>query len=204
MSKSTVRRVSRKAVVTGFGVTTVFVFTAVAAFACVPFKGTLTVTGVGGGNSVTVVGDGGTGGSHKYCDPNEPTSAVTAGDNDVITVAVAQSTECVSKLGQSTTEKVILNNATTDAASPYSWDGSKWVFRTGTGCFTSPAPAGNITLDTAFTVSSTGSGSGTYTLPATLNRVDPTSPTSYASALCVGHGGSGGEGIFAPVRVTEI
>ena len=168
-----------------------------AAYACVPFVGDLTVTGPTNGNLVT--GDG-SANSHVYCTNREPTTAAQAGGGDTITVTVAAATACTAagnKLA-SGNNSVIINNSSTDANVPFTYSSSKWNFVSGTGCFRSPAPSGNKTLSTTFSVSAAGAATGNFVLP-TMNRIDP---TNMASAVCVGK--SGGTGIFAPIRITSI
>lgn len=169
-----------------------------AAYACVDFKGDLTVTSSSGtsGNLVT-----GNEGSMTYCTGRNPVTAGAAGKLNSLRVQVAAATACTSSSNHlnSGNNSVYLNNAKTDSAVPFKYDGSKWVFQGGTGCFLNPP--GNILLTSSYSVSSGPgyTGDQTFLLTGyTLNRIDP---TNMASALCVG---GGGIGIFAPVRITSI
>lgn len=185
---------TRKTVLGAFATAAAVLVLASSAYACVVFRGDLTVTGPTSGNLVT--GDG-SGSSHKYCTGREPTTAAAAGYNQSITVTVAPATACVgagNKLADGN-NSVIINNSSTDAGVPFNYSGGKWNFVSGTGCFASPP--GNKTLTTTFNVVS-GAATGNFTLPH-MNRVDP---TNKASALCVGK--SGVSGIFAPIRITSI
>lgn len=168
------------------------------AFACVTFKGDLTVTSSSGTSGNTVSGNEG---SMTYCTGGNPVTAGTAGKLDSLRVQVAAATRCTSSTNHlnSGNNTVYLNNAKTDSAVPFRYDGSKWVFQNGTGCFKNPP--GNILLTGSYSVSGgpNYTGDQTFLLTAyTLNRVDP---ANMASALCVG---AGGLGIFAPVRITSI
>lgn len=183
-------KLSRKHIVGALASGAAVLALASAAFACVNFKGDLTVTGDTSGNKVT-----GNEGSMTYC--VGPTTAGTSAYNHSITVTVAAATSCISATNKLTSgnNSVIINNASTDAAVPFTYDGTKWNFVNGTGCFASPP--GDITLTTSFNVDALGGHSQSFTLPH-LNRVDP---TNKASALCVGDGTNG---IFAPLRITAI
>lgn len=191
----------RRGVLAGFAVIASIVVTASAAFACVAFKGDLTVSSPGGnGNTVT----GANNGNMDYCSNGHPTTAAAARRGDSITVKVAKGSASLcattSNKLSNRSHSVMLNNAKTDGDVPFKYDSvlSRWVFQGGTGCFLNPP--GNIVLSNAgFPVDTYGNGQASYTLPA-LNRVDP---TNMASALCVGTG-STSEGIFAPVRITSI
>lgn len=181
---------TRKSILGAFATGVTVLTLASTAFACVTFRGDLTVTGTTSGNKVT-----GDEGSMTYC--VAPTSAGTSSYNNAITVTVAVATSCVSSTNKlnAGTNNVKINNASTDAAVPFTYDGTKWNFVSGTGCFASPTPAGVISLGTISVTA--GVGTGTFTLPH-MNRIDP---TNKASALCVG---AGGVGIFAPLRITSI
>ena len=172
------------------------------AYACVPFRGKMSTTvsqGTGGGtfaNSGTHEGEGGST-QHNYCATGTdvtPDSAATAGAGNVLTITISPGTNCVDDLGTGT-RTVYINNASSDAASPFSATGTSWSRVTGTGCWASPAPAGRISLGTMAVTS--GSGTGTYTLP-NLNRVDT---TSRASGLCVG---TSTAGMIIPIKVNDI
>lgn len=186
-------RMSRKAMHSVMIVGITLMVASGAAYACVAFKGKMTVTAPTSGNAVT-----GNEGQHTYCTLGNPVTSSKAGRGDVVTIDVAAATLCSSSTNQLTTgiNKVIINNATTDAGDTFSYDGVQWNFVNGNGCFANPP--GNITLGN-LTVSSTGSGSASFTLPA-MNRVDP---STYASGLCVGSSVTS-IGIIAPLQVTAI
>lgn len=214
----------RKVLVGGFAAGAALLTAGSAAFACVPFKGQLQVNvfdpSGGGGisqNSGTAVANGRTvaGDVLGYCGngPSQPNSTnpgwttaaeAQADGGDIITVSVSAAT-CALNGGSNSSfpggnYSVIINNAKTAAATPFTLTGSSWSIVAGKGCFTSATPTGNITLDTAFSVNGTGSGTRTYTLPS-MNRIDVAS-TGAASALCVGKGGTlGPVGIFVPIII---
>lgn len=202
----------QKVMAGGFAAGVAFVTAASAAYACVPFRGAAQVNVTNTGtqqNSGTHVGEGSSTTPLQYCDSG---SGVTPGyTNDaeaqanggnVITVSVSASTgACVSQLPQGL-KSVIINNAKTASASPFTLVsngtlGNVWSIVRTTGCFTSATPNGNITLDTAFSVNSLGAGTKTYTLPS-MNRVDG---TNAASSVCVGTAGSTGRAIFVPMKI---
>lgn len=191
----------RKPLLLACGILACVMMGAAVAYACVPFKGDLLIEAPGG-NGDLVTGDNDTP-AHGYCSGGggHPTVAASIQGGQSVTVKVNAGTGCNS-LGtnklSSGNKSVIINNATSDGTSPFSYNGSTYVFISGTGCFFNPAPAGNKTLSTAFSVNSGGGATGTFSLP-TMNRVDS---ASYASALCVGT--SGNPGIFAPIKITQV
>lgn len=205
-------RLQRKLLVGGFVATAAVMAVATVGYACVPFKGDgqVNVSDPNGGggtpqNSGTTTGDG-TATNMRFCGntvtPGFTTAAEGQADGgDVITVSVnTASSPCAginNKLSQGL-HSVVLNNSSTDGDVPFTMiGGSTWSMRAGKGCFTSPAPSGNIILDTAFSVNGSGVGTKTYTL-GSMNRVDG---TNQASLLCVGQGGANAQGTFVPMKI---
>lgn len=166
------------------------------AYACVVFKGDLTVVSPGtSGNRVTGSGDLS---SMRYCTGRQPTTAGSAGAGDSILVTVSLATACVSttnKLPEGDA-RVILTNAATTAGAPFSYIGGKWNVVHSSQCGMSNS-SDNFVLSTAYAVDALGAGADSFTLPS-LNRVDP---TNVASDICVAKGSFG---ISAPLRVTHI
>lgn len=170
------------------------------AFACLTQKGNLTLT-PSGGSSFTVKGDSSS--EMAWC-PN-PTSAPSIAKGGQVRVQVASATcnSTTTHLGNgtsgNTTYKIRLNSSTTSPQ--WVLSGGTWTFQSGTGCFASnPPPTGTIDLDTTYSVSSTGTGDETVTIPndATVNVSD----TNEAAGLCVGGSSLGSQGIFGPLRIT--
>lgn len=176
-----------------------------AAYACLPFKGSLVVDPQGTGTTgSTVIGDG-TANSHGYCTNPEgrPSTAGTAAESEQIRVTVAAAT-CAGtsyKLAADTYE-IRLNNNSGSTTAPFLYDTgtSRWVFQSGKGCFFGggSGPTGTVSLDTTYSVDSAGDGDETVSFP----ELSTTNGTNDASGLCVGK--SGGSGIFAPLRITSI
>lgn len=178
-------------------VATVVLLAASPAFACLTQKGQLTLT-PSGGSAFTVKGDSTA--SMTWC--SWPTSVPSIAKGGQVRVQVASATcgSTTSHLGVgggNTTYTIRLNSST---GSPQ-WKkvGTQWQFQSGTGCWASdPPPAGTITIDSTYTVGSTGSGDETITIPndSTVNVSD----TDEAAGLCVGNVNS--SGIFGPLRIT--
>lgn len=173
------------------------------AFACVTFKGQMTVDGHDG--DTTVVG---TGDSHAYC--TQPTSAAAGHLADTINVTVAPATcNGVDHKMEDGTYLVKYNNEKS-----YTFDGTSWTMISGTGCFLSgnsatvsdgsPAtfeigPSGNH-------LSGHGTWSGTLgTLSGTPYTVQPGS--NEAANFCVGAQNStdsGRTGLLAPFQLLAV
>lgn len=205
--------IHRKLVLGGFAAGALVLAGASVAYACVPFRGQAQVNASGAGtpqNSSTFIGNNETG-PLGYCG-NTGTTGTSPGSQagteaqvnggGVITVSVATASACndannSNRLSQGL-KSVIINNAKTASASPFTLvNTSVWSIVATTGCFTSATPQGNITLDTAFSVDATGSGTKTYTLPS-MNRVDG---SQAASSVCVGTSGPTGRAIFVPLKI---
>lgn len=193
---------TRRFLVASFTIVSALLLVTGIAYACVPFFGDATVdvvpTGSGRQDSQLVSGSGVN--HREYCGGVNPTTDARFNGTDTLVVTVAESDgACTTKL-TSRNHTVIVNNAMADSLAPYTLSNGSWVGTADTGCFFGGGPAGNVTLDTSFSVDAAGSGQKTYTLTG-MNRSDP---ANLASALCVGHptqGASTGEGIFVPVRV---
>lgn len=207
---------SRKKLTFAFSVVAAILATASVAYACIPFKGKLTVTvPAGRTQGSTVVGDGSTT-NLQYCASPDGRASVagTAGGGDqiTVTVAAATSTDCTtpgaSQLTAATNYSVRMNNADGATTAPFTFDATanKWVIQAGTGCFKSPTPSTVITIDNGtFTVGSNGAGSEAYTLPP----MNTTNGPGRASSLCVGKPADSatgylGEGIFAPLQIVAL
>ena len=157
------------------------------AFACVTFKGQMTVDGHDG--DTTVVG---TGNSHGYC--SQPTSAAAGHLADSITATVSSAT-CSGSSHQlaNGTYEVRYNNKKS-----YTSNGTSWTMISGTGCFAS-GQSTTVSILGTMTVSG-GSGSWTGTLG------DPKGTDYYpglleAANFCVGNGT---DGLLAPYRLLSI
>lgn len=198
-------RYSRKTLASAFAAIAIVLTVSSAAYACVPFKGKMSTTvsqGTGGAtfaNSGVHAGKSPNGEQHLYCPTGTdvtPAAAATAGTGNVLTITISAGTDtgCTQNLGTGT-QTVYINNASSDAASPFSATGTSWSFVNGTGCWASPTPAGRKSIGTMSVTS--GAGTGTYTLPA-LNRVDS---ASRASGLCVG---TSTAGMIIPIQVNAI
>ena len=161
------------------------VLTASAAFACLTTKGSLTISGATTG--ATVIGKNTQMG---FC--SNPTSAASQARGSNITVTVAKATcGTTTQLPAKNTYQVRLNSSTSNPQ--WLWNGSAWVFQTGTGCW-----AGGVTyqtLTTSYSVNSNGDGSASLTVPSDANVSEP----NEAAGVCVGDGTNG---IFAPLRIT--
>ena len=180
---------SQKSILTVVGsVGAVVLLSASTAFACLNQKGSITLTPSGGTAGTTVTG---TGSGMNWCAWPATAASVAAGGS--VTVAVASgacSGASSTKLSQGTYE-VRLNS---DTGSP-SWRfvSNAWQFQSNTGCW-KVQDAGSP-LDTTYSVSSTGSGSESVTIPSGSSVSDP----NEAAGLCVGNGT---DGIFAPLKIT--
>lgn len=179
-----------------------------AAFACVKFRGDLTVTPLATGRTAgnTVTGDG-SGTSHVYCTNGStwmgPTSAGQAASGEQIEVTVAPASACNSGGGNKLSSgwhDVKMVNADGDTTAPFKWNSStsRWEFQSGKGCWASPSPSGLLTLGSGnpagLEVNSSGNGAATYTLPSGL-----TQNANHASSVCVGKGD--GFGIIIPLDI---
>lgn len=177
-----------------------------AAFACVTFRGQMTLTGDTPGNPVT--GDETT---HGYCTTGQPLVAARANNGDTIKVDVAAAVVCATatnKLAAGTWDVNIRNDAayTLIQPSPTSPNpnSSNVVpsFVNGMGCsnfFSSYSDFGNLG---SMTIDATGAGTWSGTLIApTLNGA-----LTDSSAICVVPQGAATtftnlDGIFAPLTV---
>lgn len=206
-----------KGTVFTFAVAAAVLATASAAFACVKFKGDMRVTvpgapstalGIGTGSLVT--GDG-SAALHSYC-PNptlsrsevgvagEPLWAPDVSKTGSVKVEVWPATACVAagnKLPLGTANVWMFNGASYKGS-----DGLGWNFVTGTGCFLQSSTSHQLGT---ISVSSTGTGNGTFSLSGVLNSlgqpVKANALPTEASSICVGSTSVTSDGIFAPVQV---
>lgn len=181
-----------------FALTAVAMIPASIAYACITFKGTLTVTNNSGRTSGNkVVADPRA--SHSYCTAPTTAAQVRNGDSLTVTVGATGTTSCSTNTQLSTsTQKVwIYSNTTTY---PFTQSGGVWSLTNGSGCFANyPTIQGTVQNGgTGFNPDASGNGSLTFTVSGfTGHGVDPAGD---AQELCVGNAATGTEGIFAPVQ----
>ena len=133
-----------------------------------------------------------------------PTSApsIAKGGSVRVQVASADCNGLTAHLGNgssNTTYTIRLNSSTTKPQ--WKLVSGSWQFQSGTGCWASnPPPQGTIDIDTSYTVSGTGAGDETVTIPnnSTVNVSD----ANEAAGLCVGGSSLGSQGIFGPLIIT--
>jgi len=187
---------ARRILVTMGGAAGAALLMASAAYACTTFKGTLTLT-AGGGNTKVV----GSGNGMSYCSgyPKDNAAAPAGGAHGkaggVVKVAVAPSTGCNTLQLPADTYLVNIGNGkaygfTVNAATHKRTYGSMQI-----DCMT---PSRGITplSPTSLSVPASGSASGNFTLPGSLNKNGP----SDASAICVANRG-GSLGLQAPIII---
>lgn len=183
------------------------------AYACVVFKGKLTVattlTTRADGNQV--VGDNGgtsTTAFHGYCAGYAPTTPAAAAVGEQITVTVAGSTQAGDPCTASNNKldpdvfggldnKVFLGQATDAQGKPWNNISGVWTFNDGTGCW---ASTGSRVTQSDIAVSSTGAGTATFNLSGATYA----NGTSDASHMCVGPVMGNGKGIIAPLQVVSL
>lgn len=145
------------------------------AFACVTFKGEMTVDAPGG--STTVVG---TGSSHAYCATGKPTTAAAGNLGDPVLATVRPGTcSGVSHQMEKGNYLVKFNNA-----KAYTFDGTYWNMVAGTGCFRTANNATTSDLGN-FAVDVNGNGSWNGTLHTVKNQSVANAPGE-AGNFCVG------------------
>lgn len=202
----------------GLGLATAAVALAAAstAYACVVLKGDAKLTGAvqnsnPNGNTVMT----GLGSGHGYCTGRSPVYAAAGGVGTSVTFDYAPGTACntdgSNKLSAGDYD-VRLRNTTAGYTGA---DGTGWTQTLNSGCFVT-ANAGPKNMDLGnLTVSSTGSGSGTWSIPSLDDNGDPLTQNSAtdASVFCVGKFGAGtppaaptgsSDGFLAPFRVTTV
>jgi hypothetical protein len=172
------------------------------AFACVTFKGQMTVDGHDG--DTTVVG---TGDSHAYC--TQPTTAAAGHLTDTINVTVQPATcNGVDHHMENGTYLVKYNNEKS-----YTFDGTSWNMISGTGCFftgnsdtVSDGNPAEFAVETVGGQDGHGSWTGTLgTLSGTPYVVQPGS--NEAANFCVGAKNStdtGRTGLLAPFQLLGV
>jgi hypothetical protein len=173
------------------------------AYACVALKGKATVTGsVRASNQM--IGSG----AHDYCPGGEPVVAAAGPAGSTVSASFAPSTtgNCQASL-QGGTYDVRLYNTNTGYEGA---DGVRWVQRPLSGCFVVGASSVPINYYLgSLTISSTGSGNGSWTVPSTATSNGPTD----ASTFCVGRRSGaannqpatgGSDGFLAPFRVSTL
>ncbi len=197
----------RKRAAVAFAIGGVVVMTSSAAFACVTFKGQMTVDGHDG--DTTVVGHGT---EHAYCTGGEPATAAAGHVGDNITIRVSPQSCPGTVAGNDRlpdgTYEVRYNNRES-----YAFDGTSYVMVPLSGCFFT----GNVaTTSTIGTFNITG-GTGTQTWTGPINPISPAGVPAYsapgtASNICVGKTGTylptgndgGPPGMLAPYRLLAI
>jgi hypothetical protein len=198
---------SRKRVLFTFATGLAVLGMASTAFACVTFKGQMTVDGHDGSTWVE-----GTGNSHGYCSTGVPTSAAAGHLTDTIDVTVAPGT-CADDgaepehMMENGTYLVKYNNKKS-----YNLVSGTWEMVSNTGCFWSGNSATVSDGDpSTFQVGGPGTGGdGHGTWSGTLGTLSgtPYYPSSTEAAnFCVGaenSDSSGRTGLLAPFRLLEI
>lgn len=198
---------SRKRALFAFATGVAVLGMASTAFACVTFKGQMTVDGHDGSTWVE-----GTGNSHGYCSTGVPTSAAAGHLADTIDVTVAPGTcgdsgALANHQMEDGTYLVKYNNKKS-----YNLVSGTWEMVSNTGCFWSGNSATVSDGDPATFVvggqNNIGSGHGTWS--GTLGTLSGTAyyPSSTEAAnFCVGaqnSDSSGRTGMLAPFRLLQI
>jgi hypothetical protein len=199
---------SRKRALFAFATGVAVLGMASTAFACVTFKGQMTVDGQSGDTWVE-----GTGNSHGYCSTGRPTTAAAGHLADTINVTVAPGTcgdadALAEHQMEDGTYLVKYNNKKS-----YEFDGTYWNMISGTGCFWS-GNSGTVSDGSPATFEIGGPGqlpghgtwSGTLgTLSGTPYTVQPGS--NEAANFCVGAQNStdsGRTGLLAPFQLLGV
>ncbi len=184
-------RKSKKMSVFGFAVGVATVILGSTAYACIAYRGDLTITGSSvTSNLMTGKNDGGM----NYCTGRNPTTAAAGRAGSSVSISVAPGTACNStgtnKL-QDVKHDVRMRNG-----KYWTYNGSSWSMVSSTGCWITNPPAGQLLGQ--FTPSS-GSYTGSFTIPSTYL----VNLTNEASQFCVGETTDDGNrgGILAPFRV---
>lgn len=179
-----------------------FLATASVAFACVTFKGQMTVDGNDRDTWVK-----GTGNSHGYCSDGRPTTAAAGGVAENLTLRVSKA-DCNDPGASGTGHKLDAGTYQVryNSASSYTFDGTYWNMIGGTGCF---RPGNSFTLLGTFTVNSNGDGAWTGPMtgvPLGDPTVDQVANPDIVGNLCVGDpagpsGAGGPPGLLAPFEL---
>lgn len=183
----------RKGLLFTFATAVTVLAMASAAFACVTFKGQMTVGTHDG--STTVVG---TGTSHAYCDTGKPTTAAAGHRGDRVDVAI-RSADCNGTLSEMEpgTYQVKFNNK-----KAYTFDGTYWVMEANTGCFWSGNSSTTSDLGT-LTVDEFGAADWYGPLSPVKNDTVASKPGEAAN-FCVGGNPDNDTGMLAPFRYLGI
>lgn len=173
-----------------------------AAFACVTFKGQMTVDGTLGDTWVK-----GTGNSHGYCSDGKPTTRAASHVGDTISLTVSKA-DCNDTNAAGANHKLDAGTYEVryNSAPSYTFDGTHWNMTGGTGCF---RPGNSFTLLGVFTVNSNGDGSWSGPMagvPLGDPNVDPLVNPDVVGNLCVGNqlgpsGPGGPPGLLAPFEL---
>ncbi|MCA1707590.1 MAG: hypothetical protein LC808_31695, partial [Actinobacteria bacterium] len=147
---------SKKSLLFGFTVGAVSVILGSTAYACITYRGDLTITG---GSATSNLMTGANSGM-SYCSGRNPTTPAAGKANTSVSIAVAPATACntggTNKL-QDVLHDVRLRNG------KYWTYSSSWTMISGTGCWAS-SPASGTLLGT-FTPSSGSFSGGGFTIP---------------------------------------
>jgi len=182
-----------------FGVAAAAVIgTSSVAFACLTFKGQITLTGGTGGAGDTVKGA-----NAPMANCYGPTKAAatsrTAGVGTVQVVVAATAACSTTQLPQGSNYTVALQDDNQTSPLRVAWQrtgaGAAWQFTANNGCWGPNKPA-TRSLSTTFSVDATGAGSGTYTMPSGV----PVINGNNAGGICVGNPVAG-NGAFAPLQL---
>lgn len=164
------RRNTPKGLVFGFSVVALVLALTSVAFACTEFRGKMVVTG--GGGTSTVYGNGSSMGYSSTCSSTAGAKG-SSGSTITVTVSSASST-CNSK----TLPAYSNYKVTFIGGGAYTWNGSGWARQK--DCMYNGGDVGTTTIG-SMSVSSTGYGTGSYSLPSGLTK----NSSSDLSAVCV-------------------
>lgn len=175
----------------GFGVGAASLLLGSTAYACIAYRGDLTITG----SSVTSnLMTGANNGGMSYCSGRNPTTAAAGTAGSSVSISVAPGTAC--NAGGTNKLQDILHDVRLRNGKYWTYSGSSWSMIANTGCWAVTPTAG--TLLGTFTPSS-GSYSGSFTIPSGASA----NAANEASQFCIGETLSDGDrgGMLAPFRV---
>ncbi len=186
------RRKVRRSLLLGFTTATAMLLIASTAYACIVYKGDLTLTGASKTSNL-MTGDPSA--NMTYCSGRSPTTAAAGAQSSSVNVDVDPATACTGTSNQlgDIVHEVRLNNLKGFTGT----DGSSWTIVSGKGCWATQQVQGTKLGE--FTPSS-GSFNGNFTIPSTA--VD--NAAGEASVFCIGEKnppGSTRNGFLAPFRV---
>jgi len=166
------------------------------AYACVAYYGELTVTGSVRASNLMIADEG----QHDYCTGYEPTTAAAGPAGSTVSAQFDPASDCnangTNQLPDGTYDIALRNtkNGYTGA------DGSGWTQVSLSGCWSGKKDGTIYSLGTVSI--SSGSGSGSWTIPSTAT----TNGTTDASVFCAAKQPASGSqpGFLAPFRVSTV